>query len=44
MDNHHLMHLAFPDMKKLKYIITAFYSPEIDKTDERVLEDIHSQI
>lgn len=41
IDNFHLIKLAFKDIKEVKYIIVAIYSPEIqDKSNEICKDDI----
>jgi hypothetical protein len=33
MHNYHLLSFAFKDIKKVRYIITAFYAPEIENSE-----------
>ena len=34
MDNYPLLPFAFPNIKKVKYIIAAFYAPETDNNEK----------
>ena len=40
MDNYHLLSFAFGDIRKVRYIITAFYAPEIENADKQAFENI----
>ena len=39
IDNFHLINLAFKDIKEVRYIIVAIYSPEAEDTSNEIQKD-----
>ena len=46
LDNFHLIHIKclLGDIKKMSYIMTAFYSPEIDDSDKQMIHEMNDNI